>query len=190
MSRMPAPGCQPLAHRLGRDLPGIMPPIKEGSLVARGPACHAHPGKDLEPDVPREGTPKEEMAHCFRLLAAKRATVVVLQSMPGEAVRHPTSVQADKPEEELHSGGCPTLPCEPPVAAGHRAVEGSGVCRFSGVDARHRPLPHELVRRVVERCVRLISPPMGPTAHWALDPCPDRGRPAQARLVGPCHAVL
>jgi hypothetical protein len=26
--------------------------------------------------------------------------------------------------------------------------------------------------------VGLISPPMGPTAHWALDSRPDRGRPA------------
>jgi hypothetical protein len=29
--------------------------------------------------------------------------------------------------------------------------------------------------------VRLISPPMGPTAHWALDLRPDRGRPT---LIG------
>jgi hypothetical protein len=28
-----------------------------------------------------------------------------------------------------------------------------------------------------ELFVGLISPPMGPTAHWALDPRPDRGRP-------------
>jgi hypothetical protein len=27
--------------------------------------------------------------------------------------------------------------------------------------------------------VVLISPPMGPTAHWALDSRPDRGRPAR-----------
>jgi hypothetical protein len=27
--------------------------------------------------------------------------------------------------------------------------------------------------------VRLISPPMDPTAHWALDSRPDRGRPAR-----------
>jgi hypothetical protein len=27
--------------------------------------------------------------------------------------------------------------------------------------------------------VRLISLPMGPTAHWALDSRPDRGRPAR-----------
>jgi hypothetical protein len=29
--------------------------------------------------------------------------------------------------------------------------------------------------------VRLISPPMGPTAHWALDLRPDQGRPT---LIG------
>ena len=29
------------------------------------------------------------------------------------------------------------------------------------------------------------SPSIGPTANWALDPCPDRGRPAVLLADGP-----
>jgi hypothetical protein len=39
-------------------------------------------------------------------------------------------------------------------------------------------------------CVGLISPPMGPTAHWALDSRPDRDAQPVRRLVGPCRAAL
>ena len=38
--------------------------------------------------------------------------------------------------------------------------------------------------------VRLISFRVGPTAHRAPDPRPDRGRPTAIWLTGPCHAAL
>jgi hypothetical protein len=35
------------------------------------------------------------------------------------------------------------------------------------------------LKTVLPEIFGLISPPMGPTAHWALDSRPDRGRPAR-----------
>ena len=36
----------------------------------------------------------------------------------------------------------------------------------------------------------MISFRVGPTAHRAPDPRPDRGRPTAIWLTGPCHAAL
>jgi hypothetical protein len=48
---------------------------------------------------------------------------------------------------------------------------------------KHRVRVHEHI------CVGIDLPPRWPNGHLGFDSCPDRGRPAQARLVGPRRTV-
>lgn len=150
--------CQPVAERLGGGRLGESPPVVEGFIRLRWPACRSHPGEDFVPDLAGEGTLDEEVLHGFHGLVAKEASGVVLKAAALQSGRRPAAILVSQPMEEFDAWRRPVLPNEFPGAAGGGAVERGVVTGSCRVGAIRSPLPGDGVRPVREVEVSEFTP--------------------------------
>jgi hypothetical protein len=102
----------------------------------------------------------------------------------GARLRQQVAVTTGDLEEDLTFSQRQAEPIED--SDSHRLLHGGAKAKVHGNGGVVPPLRAAkedpcllLICQPEGRNVGLISPPMGPTAHWALDSRPDRGRPAR-----------